>query len=130
LLGDAKTTILRSGNFLTAREIAEIVGYSAKNSSAQPNRWKRNQIIFAAQHKGVDYFPRYALDPVEKYRPYKAVAGILKIFGRTKSGWSAAFWFEGLNSYLGDQRPKDLLATQPDLLIAAAQDAADRVQHG
>ena len=127
---DAKSTILRSGDFLPAGEIAKMAGYSPKNPSAQPNKWKRDGTIFAFQHKGIDYFPRYALDPVESYRPYKALADVLKIFGETKSGWGAAFWLAGLNSFLDDQRPQDLLATRPDLVIAAAQDEVDGVQHG
>jgi hypothetical protein len=130
MMVDAKSTILRSGDFLPAGDIARMAGYSPKNPSAQPNKWKRDGAIFAFQHKGIDYFPRYALDPMESYRPYKALAEILKIFGETKSGWGAAFWFAGINSFLDDQRPQDLLATRPDLVIAAAQDEVDGVQHG
>jgi len=132
MMVDAKSTILRSGDFLPAGDIARMAGYSPKNPSAQPNKWKRDGAIFAFQHKGIDYFPRYALDPVESYRPYKALAEVLKIFGETspKFGWGAAFWFAGLNSFLENQRPQDLLATRPDLVIAAAQDEVDGVQHG
>ena len=130
MMVDARSTILRSGDFLPAGDIAKRAGYSPKNPSAQPNKWKRGGAIFAFQHKGIDYFPRYALDPVESYRPYKTLADVLKIFGETKSGWGAAFWFAGLNSFLDDQRPQDLLATRPDLVIAAAQDEVDGVQHG
>jgi hypothetical protein len=130
MLVNAKAAILRSGDFLRASEIAEMAGYSPKNLSAQPNKWKRDEAIFACQYKGVDYFPRYALDSLNSYRPYKALVAILKRFGETKSGWSAAFWFAGLNSFLDGQRPQDLLATRPDLVIAAAQDEVDGVQHG
>ena len=130
MMVDAKSTILRSGDFLPAGDIAKMAGYSPKNPSTQPNKWKRDGAIFAFQHKGIDYFPRYALDPMESYRPYKAMAEVLKIFSDTKSGWGAAFWFAGLNSFLDDQRPQDLLATRPDLVIAAAQDEVDGVQHG
>jgi hypothetical protein len=130
MMVDAKSAILQSGDFLPAGDIAKMAGYSPKNPSAQPNKWKRDGAIFAFQHKGIDYFPRYALDPVESYRPYKALAEVLKIFGETKSGWGAAFWFAGLNSFLDDQRPQDLLATRRDLVIAAAQDEVDGVQHG
>ena len=130
MIVDAKSTILRSGDFLSAAEIAKMAGYSPKNPSAQPNKWKKDGAIFAFQHKGIDYFPRYALNPMESYRPYKTLAAVLKIFGEAKSGWAAAFWFAGLNSFLDDQRPQDLLATRPDLVIAAAQDEAVGVQHG
>jgi hypothetical protein len=109
MMVDAKSTILRSGDFLSASDIAKMAEYSPKNPSAQPNKWKRDGAIFAFQYKGIDYFPRYALDPVKSYRPYKALAVILKIFGETKSGWGSAFWFAGLNSFLGDRRPQDLM---------------------
>jgi hypothetical protein len=41
-----------------------------------------------------------------------------------------AFWFAGLSSYLDDRRPQDLLASDPDLVIAAAKDEVEGVQHG
>lgn len=130
MLLDARSRILESGDFMPAGEIAKLAGYSEKNPSAQPNRWKKDGAIFAIQHKGVDYFPLYALDPDENYRPYKAVAEILRIFGETKTGWGIAFWFAGLNSFLDDRRPQDLLTGHPDLVIAAAKDEAVGVEHG
>lgn len=130
MLVDAKSHILASGDFLPAGKIAELAGYSEKNPSAQPNRWKKEGAIFAIQHKGVDYFPLYALNPDQNYRPYKAVAEILRIFRETKTGWGLAFWFAGLNSFLDDRRPQDLLSGQPDLVIAAARDELEGVQHG
>jgi len=45
------------------------VSGSPRNASVQPNKWKRDGAIFAFQHRGIDYFPRYALYPVESYRP-------------------------------------------------------------
>jgi hypothetical protein len=130
MLVDAKATILRSGDFLPAGEIAKLAGYSDKNPSAQPNKWKKDGTIFAIRHKGVDYFPLYALDPDENYRPYKAVAKVLHVFGTAKTGWGIAFWFAGLNNFLDDRRPQDLLASDPDIVIAAAKDEVEGVQHG
>ena len=130
MMMDAKSKILQGGDFVSAIEIAKLAGYSEKNPSAQPNKWKKDGTIFAIQHKGVDYFPLYALDPVENYRPYKAVAEVLRVFGDTKTGWGAAFWFAGLNSFLDDRRPQDLLASDSDLVIAAAKDEVEGVQHG
>jgi hypothetical protein len=69
MMADAKSTILRSGDFLSAVEIAKLAGYSEKNPSVQPNKWKKEGAIFAIQHKGVDYFPLYALDSDKNYRP-------------------------------------------------------------
>jgi hypothetical protein len=130
MMVDAKSVILNSGDLLPTGEIAKLAGYSANNPSAQPNKWKRDGAIFAIHHKGTDYFPIYALNPDENYRPYKAVADILRVFGDTKDSWGLAFWFTGLNSFLDDQRPQDLLAADPELVIAAAKDEVEGVQHG
>jgi hypothetical protein len=41
-----------------------------------------------------------------------------------------AFWFAGLNSFLDDERPQDVLATDPESAIAAAKDEMAELHHG
>jgi hypothetical protein len=130
MMMDAKSKILQAGDFVSAIEIAKLAGYSEKNPRAQPNNWKKDGTIFAIQYRGVDYFPIYALDPDENYRPFKAVAEVLRVFGESRTGWGTAFWFAGLNSYLDDRRPQDLIASDSELVIAAAKDEVLGVQHG
>ncbi len=125
----AITHILTSGDLITPAEVARLTGYSSKNPSSQPNRWKKAGQIFAVSHKGSDYYPLYALDPRNGYKPYPAVGSVLAVL-KDKDSWSTAFWFDGPNSYLGARRPKDLLATDPRRLIAAAEDEALGPQHG
>src|SRR5664279_6531996 len=129
VLIEAKTAILDSGDFLSATEVARLAGFSASNLSVQPNKWKRNREIFAIQHGREDYLPLYGLDPRD-HRPRKEMAEILKIFGDAKEGWGLAFWFAGLNSFLDDKRPQDVLATDPEQVIAAAKDEMAELQHG
>jgi hypothetical protein len=76
-----------------------------------------------------DYFPLYALNP-DDHRPRKQMAEILRVFGDAKDGWGLAFWFAALNSFLDDERPQDVLAVDPDRVIAAAKDEMAGVQHG
>ena len=71
----------------------------------------------------------FALNPDNNYRPYKAVEEILRIFGDSLSGWGIASWFIGLNSFLDDQSPKDLLASDPQWTIGAARDAVGEMSH-
>jgi hypothetical protein len=130
MMVEAKTTILNSGDLVPAGEIAKLAGYSANNPSAQPNRWKREGAIFAIHYKGIDYYPLYALDPNENYRPYKQLAEVIRIFAGSKDSWDLAFWFAGLNSFLDDKRPQDVLARHGDRVIAAAWDEVEGVQHG
>jgi hypothetical protein len=130
MLIHAKSTILKSGDFIPAAEVSKLAGYSQTNPSVQPNKWKRNWAIFAIEHKGDDFFPLYALNPDDNYRPRKEVAEILSIFGDSKDGWGLAFWFAGLNSFLDDERPQDLLAVAPEQVLAAARDEIAGVLHG
>jgi hypothetical protein len=125
----AITQILQSGDLITASQVARLAGYSATNPSSQPNRWKKAGLLFAVQHKGTDYYPLYALDPRNSYKPYPAVASVISTL-KDKDPWGLAFWFASLNGYLGGKRPQDLLATHPDRILLAAEDEAAGLQHG
>lgn len=81
-------------------------------------------------HNGVDYFPGYGLDPEAGYLPRKSLKSILEVFGDEKDGWGLAFWFLSANSFLGDRRPQDVLATNPERVMAAAKDEMATVAHG
>jgi hypothetical protein len=129
MLIEAKTAILNSGDFLPATEVAKLAGFSSTNLSVQPNKWKRSREIFAIQHGREDYLPLFALDTAG-HRPRKEMAEILGVFGDAKDGWGLAFWFAGLNSFLDDERPQDVLATDPERVIAAAKDEMAEYTHG
>lgn len=130
MLAQARTAVIDSGDWMTAAEIASAAGFSATNPSAQPNKWKRDGAIFAIRHNGIDYFPSYGLDPQAGYRPRKALAQVLAAFGDTRDAWGLAYWFMSANSFLGGKRPRELLATDPARVIAAAADEREGVLHG
>ena len=130
MLANAKNVVLQSRDYVTAKEIAEIAGYSGTNPSAQPNRWKQAKQIFAINHDGTDYFPFFGLDAENGYKPYPALADILGIFGDDMGPWGAAFWFEAGNGYLGGRAPKTLLSADPARVVAAAKIDASPVAHG
>ena len=123
---EARAEVLRNGDFLNAVVIARRVG----RRSADLARWKTEKSIFTIRERGRDYFPLFALNPDDNYRPYRAVGAILEIFGDSLSSWGLASWFIGLNSFLNDQAPKDLLASDPAWVIAAAKDEIEDIQHG
>lgn len=127
---DAIAHILESGEYVPAIDIAKLAGYSQTNPNAPTSKWKREKAIFAVEKDGIDHFPLFALNPEKGYRPYPVVGEILNIFGDTRSSWALAFWFAGLNGFLDDQRPQDLLATKPELVVNAAKDAMAGLQHG
>jgi hypothetical protein len=123
---EAHAEVLRSGDFLKAAVIAKRAGCR----SVELARWKAEKSIFAIRERGRDYFPLFALNPDDNYRPYRAVREVLGIFGDSQSSWGIASWFIGLNSFLDDQAPKDLLASNPDWVTAAAKDEVKEIQHG
>lgn len=129
MLARARTAVIDSGDWMTAAEIASAAGFSSSNPSAQPNKWKRDGIIFAIRHNGIDYFPSYGLDPQAGYRPRKPLARVIATFGDTKDSWGLSYWFMSANSYLGGKTPRDLLAVDPERVIAAAADECEGVLH-
>lgn len=130
MLIKARKAVLESGDWLTAAQLTQLAQLSTANPSAQPNKWKKAGRIFAIRHNGVDYFPAYGLDKDEGFRPLKALAQVIEVFDGHKDGWGMAFWFLSANSFLGGKRPQDLLATQPERVIAAARDEVQGVEHG
>ena len=130
MTAEARKAVLESGDWLTAAQIAEMAGFSTSNPSAQPNKWKRDRLIFAVRHQGVDYFPGYALDPSTGYRPFKALAAVLALFDRSKDDWGLAYWFASDNSFLGGKHPKDMLSEESVRVIAAAEDELQGAAHG
>ena len=130
MMSEARTAVLETEDFVTASAIAEAAQYSTKNPSSQPNRWKRARQIFAVSHKGIDLYPLYALNRDQEFRPLPIVGEVLGLFGDTKTGWETAFWFASVNSYLGSKKPKDVLRSNPEGVLKAAQAEAVGVQHG
>jgi hypothetical protein len=130
MTAEARKRVLETGDWLTAAQIAEMAGFGTSNPSAQPNKWKKNRQIFAVRHRGVDYFPGYALDPSTDYRPTKRLVRVLALFRGKKDDWGLAYWFASNNSFLGGKRPQDLLIGEFDRVVAAAEDEVAGVLHG
>lgn len=129
-LAQAKTEILQSNDWVTANEISHLAQFSSRNPRSRPNKWKRDNRIFAIRHNGCDYFPVYGLDKDAAYRPLPAIREVIKILEAKKSSWGMAYWFASVSSLLGGKRPQDLLVTDPQRVIEAAKDEAAGITHG
>jgi hypothetical protein len=82
--------------------------------------------------RGEDYFALFALNPAEGFRLYTAVADVIRILSRIlnrENSWGLASWFIGPNSFLDDQRPADLLASDSEWVVDAAQDAVSEAMY-
>lgn len=130
MVAEARQAVLTGADWVTAAQVATLAGFSTSNPSAQPSKWKRDGAIFAVRHKGIDYYPGYALDPDNGYRPYKGLAQVLSVFGDRKDAWRLAYWFGSVNGALGGERPCDVLASAPDRVAAAAEREIEGPVHG
>lgn len=117
------------GEMRRAHTLAALARCEVEEMMGDLERWKEEGQIFAIEHEGTEYFPLFALDSAAGYVPYAAVSQVLSIFGSSLSSWGVASWFIGACSFLDDQRPKDLLASDPGWVVDAAQDAMDEMSH-
>lgn len=116
------------GEMRPSHELAGLAGRPEDQMRRELEHWKANGRIFSVVSEGAEYFPLFALNPANDFRPYPAVAAAIGIFAHTElSRWALAAWFIGLNSFLDDQRPMDLLAFDPDSMIQAAKDAVQEM---
>jgi hypothetical protein len=92
--------------------------------------WREARKIFAITVGGVSLYPDYAFDPKEGFRPYPALATIIEILSEKKDDWGIAYWFVSPNGWINGARPQDMLASDPDRVIAAARIDATGIAHG
>ena len=120
------------GEMRTAGQLATLAGCGANEIQCDLDQWAADGRIVSVRHEGEDYFSLFALNPAEGYRPYPAVADVIRILRRIldrESSWGLAWWFSGLNSFLDGQRPADLLASDPEWVVEAAQDAVNETMY-
>jgi hypothetical protein len=115
----AREKLIVEFGLLSSAEVAVRAGSRAKNRAALANRWKQEGRVFSVPHQGSVHYPAFQFD--DEGQPCEAIAGVLRALGTKLSDWSLALWFTGRYGSLGDRRPVDLLATEPDRVVAAAE---------
>ena len=120
------------GEMRTAGQLATLAGRGTNDIRRDLDQWAADGRILSVRHEDVDYYTLFALNPAEGYRPYPAVADVIRILSRIlnrENSWALASWFIGLNSFLNDQRPVDLLASDPEWVVEAAQDQVNESKY-
>lgn len=130
MLTSAKQSVMESTRWLSESEIVHHSSFHGNSTVDRPSAWLNEGKIFLIHYDDGEYFPSYALDEQDGYRPIRAMSDVLKAFGSTKDSWGVACWFASVNSYLGGKRPQDLLATHPDQVVAAVYDELQGFTHG
>lgn len=116
--------IYRGTDWLTAAEVGISLGKFAGSTPANPaatvNRWRRRGEVFAVRYEGKNRYPRYAFGA--DWRPVPAIRVVLQLFPRIDP-WRLAAWFESSSSYLGGNKPREIILQGGDQEVtAAAQD--------
>jgi hypothetical protein len=117
---EARARFLDEFAALTSGELADLVGSRAANRAALAHGWQKQGWIFAIPVGREQRYPLFQLD-LGSGRPRPAVARVLEeLRAAGLDGWQIALWFAGRLARLGDRRPVDLLAAEPDRVVAAA----------
>ena len=124
----ARLLVIESGDFAAARALTPN-GLGVEDLETQLHEWTETRQIFTIQDGSVELYPRYSLEHGNRIRPLPVIAEILRIFERC-SPWEIAFWFAGINSYLGGVAPKEIVSTQSKAVLNAATTEMTGLRHG
>lgn len=127
--GNAKRAVL--AEMRQAHEIAALSGRGVREMRSDLVCWKREGRIFSVEYGGTEYFPPFAFNSITGFQPHPVLAEALRILkaGHWGGDWAVATWFIGLSSFLDDQRPMDLVASDPEWVLEAAKDAVNSLNH-
>jgi hypothetical protein len=126
-LASRRARMLNEFGYFTAEQLAHANGSQASNRAALADNWRKRRQVFAVPHpdktaRERDIYPAFQF---EDGKPIKAVQEVIEAFGGRKAPWKLALWFTSNNGLLpGSARPVDLLASDPQTVIAAARQDA------
>lgn len=102
----------------TAAQLAELRGSATTNPHVSTGRWLARGEVFAIETPQGRLFPGFQF---RDGRPRPAMARVLQALGGSLRGWEILGWCIGSNGYLDGQRPVDLLESDPDTVVFAAE---------
>jgi hypothetical protein len=116
---EARLALLREYGAWSATEVAERAGSTAANRSALASAWRAAGRALAVDWHGRTVFPAFQFTDDGQPRP--AIAAVLPHLHRAGlSDWQAALWFTSPTGWLDEQRPVDLLDSDPTGVETAA----------
>jgi hypothetical protein len=120
---------MQCGGLLSSREVADMLGSTAKNRAALAKQLKDAGKALSVRLRNQDHYPGFQFDH-ENQRLYPEMAEIIALLAADHdAGWQMALWFACTNEWLGGKTP---LAIWPDdrrAVIEAAR-AENALFHG
>jgi len=105
--------MLKEFGAIEARELAELVGSTARNPASTVDNWRRADRIVTVRWQGRVLVPGFQL--WESAQPNPAVRPVLRVLRSYGMGeWEQALWFVVPNPALGGDRPVDRLIALRD----------------
>lgn len=113
--------LIRTGTqWLTVGQLQTLTQGTAASTAGVHKDWEDPAQLLWIEFDGVNVCPRYAFDKDMTLRP--VIAEVLALF----AGWkplAIVGWFESTSSFLSGNRPRELLGTDPAMVVEAARDA-------
>lgn len=110
--------VLQGVEWSTAAEIGARRAPGAANPHGTISRWRDSGAVFGIDHGGRKIYPAYVFDA--SLQPLPAVRKVLEVF-KGYEPFRIAAWFESTNAFLGGRRPREVIGTDPDAVVAAAR---------
>jgi hypothetical protein len=102
---------------LSAAQVADETGNTARNRSAIASRWTSERKIFGVRFQNQTLYPTFQFKDGE---PIPVIAEILKKMPAAFTGWDLAFFLTSPNAYLGGKLPLELLKSNPERVVSLA----------
>ena len=121
---EMRVKILHEFGALTSAQVGEWAGSKSPNRAALAHKWKSERRIFSVPHQGTNYFPGFQFDA--EGQPIPVIADVIRIL-RELSPWELVGWFTRNDGYLGGRRAVELLKSDPERVIFAAEREAEGI---
>lgn len=112
----AACQILEGCTWETAAEVAQAGGVE----QSKLDEWIRDRKVFGLERDGQLQLASYLFGP--DHQPLLGVPAVLAILDGYGPARLAA-WFESTSSFLSGKRPREIISTDPELVLEAARDA-------
>lgn len=105
--------------FVTSTQWAKWRGIQS-NPAAALGKYKKQNRVFAVRFSKQDRYPAFQF-AADDAQPLPVIHDILSLIPRAAHGWPLLSWFEAKNTLLADRKPSEVVATEPEVALKAAQ---------